>query len=243
MARLFDDALSQFLSLGSAVVTAPPFTLSAWAEFDAIAANTGVIGVGDASSTRPYYLLMLGSGDECQFQARDDAGGFHFAQSSSDISVNTLHHMAAVVASSSSRSVYLDGGNKDTDSDDITITAGSIDQTIIGKNSNNQGQWYMSGSIAEGAIWSAALTDAEIASLAARASPLLVRPQSLVSYWKLIRDEDQDIVGGFDMTANGGPTIASHPPMIYPAQLYIGIPVGAAPPAGIEIFRRRIEGY
>ena len=55
-------------------------------------------------------------------------------------------------------------------------------------------------------------------------SPLFVRPQNLVAYWPLIRDEDQDRVGGYDMAAYNTPSVAAHPPIIYSAQLHIPAP-------------------
>jgi hypothetical protein len=42
-----------------------------------------------------------------------------------------------------------------------------------------------------------------------------------VAYWPLIRDTDDDIVGGYSLTANGGPTIAVHPPVLYAAGEHI----------------------
>ena len=88
----------------------------------------------------------------------------------------------------------------------------------------------MDGRIAEAAIWNVELTDAEVAILGKGFSPPFIRPESLVFYAPLIRDEDDDRVGGLSLTAYNTPTIASHPPIIYPAPPFLSFPTGAAPP-------------
>ena len=69
------------------------------------------------------------------------------------------------------------------------------------------------GSIAEAAIWSAALTDDEILSLAKGFTPDQIRPQSLVFYAPLIR-ELQDLRGGLTITNNNGANVSNHPRVI-----------------------------
>ena len=72
----------------------------------------------------------------------------------------------------------------------------------------------MDGLIAEVGIWNAALTAAEIASLADGMTCDKVRPQSLVFYAPLVRDLI-DQKGGLAITNNNGATVAPHP-RIYP---------------------------
>jgi hypothetical protein len=101
----------------------------------------------------------------------------------------------------------------------------------------------MSGSIAEAAIWNVALTDAKVAILAAGFSPLFVDPQSLVAYWPLVRDTDDDVVGGYDMTAYNTPTVASHPPKIFypvsPHSVYFAAAAADAMPMAMDHYHRR----
>ena len=59
-------------------------------------------------------------------------------------------------------------------------------------------------------MWNAALTDAEIASLAKGYKPTRIRPQSLVFYAPLIRDL-QDTRGSLAITNNNSATVANHP--------------------------------
>jgi len=68
----------------------------------------------------------------------------------------------------------------------------------------------MGGQIAEVGIWNAALTAAEIASLAKGMTCDKVRPQSLVFYAPLVRDLI-DQKGGLTITNNNAATVADQP--------------------------------
>ena len=70
------------------------------------------------------------------------------------------------------------------------------------------------GLIAEAAVYNAALTAAEVASLAKGMTPDKIRPQNLVYYAPLVRDLI-DQKGGVTITNNNGATVANHP-RIYP---------------------------
>ena len=85
---------------------------------------------------------------------------------------------------------------------------------------------YTDSIIAEAAVWNVDLTDAEVAILAAGYSPLFVRPQFLVAYWSLFGDSspEPDIIGGYDMTLNNGPTQATHPIIHYPVRTLFTVP-------------------
>src|ERR1700741_5384202 len=89
-----------------------------------------------------------------------------------------------VWSASKSRSAYFNGGGKATNS--ATQTPSGINATAIGAFLDTSPDRYHAGMVAEAAIWNVALTDAEVAVLAAAISPLAVRPGSLVAYWPLI---------------------------------------------------------
>jgi hypothetical protein len=72
----------------------------------------------------------------------------------------------------------------------------------------------MDGKIAEVGIWNAALTAAEVASLAKGMTCDKVRPQSLVFYAPLVR-ELIDQKAARAITNNNAATVADHP-RIYP---------------------------
>lgn len=63
------------------------------------------------------------------------------------------------------------------------------------------------------AIWNAALTTPEIASLAAGFTPEQIRPQTLQFYAPLVRDLI-DVRGGRAITNVNSATVATHPRII-----------------------------
>ena len=73
---------------------------------------------------------------------------------------------------------------------------------------------FLDGRLAEVGIWNAALTAAEIASLAKGMTCDKIRPQNLVFYAPLVRDIN-DQKGGLTITNNNGAAVANHP-RIYP---------------------------
>lgn len=241
MARLFDNGSSQYLSNSNAVRNAYPLSISAWFNSDDDTITQGLVALADNNSSRRVTLNITNGNN---VYVSDVGSSARTATTSTTWTANTWHHAGGVFVSTTERSVFLDGGGKDT----TTISSGQtwgMDTTYIGVNENGATvtlYQYMSGSIAEVGIWNVELTDAEIAILALGYSPLLIRPQSLVAYWPLIgrTSPEIDIVGGYDMTLNNGPTTAAHPPILYHDGLYtIPESVPAGPPP-IALYRRRI---
>jgi hypothetical protein len=175
------------------------------------------------------------AGDPVHWRARD-AGVNSDAKTTAGYSANTWHHACGVEYSSNSRAAFLDGGNKGTNA--VLSTPAGLDTTSIGVALRAGGPiGYLDGMVAEVAIWSAALTDAEVAILALGYLPLAVRPQSLVAYWRLIRDTDEDIVGGYSLTAVNGPSIGAHCRVIESAPPTLGM-LAVADGTGPTVDRR-----
>ena len=241
MARLFDDAQSEYLD-GTPPVVEIPCTMACWANND-LDSDRDFFALWNVSDTN-YCILAFnssGGGDHLRsFQKGADAAAITPCVVGDVWPLNEWHHACGVFSATNARSVFFDGGNKGTDATEVGATDG-FSTVEIGRFSTS----YWSGMIAEAAIWNVALTDAEVAILAKGYSPLFVRPQSLVAYWPLIRDEDQDRVGGYDLTPVNGPSIAVHPPVIYPAPraFYMaaaGAPSGVASRAIYDYRRRRV---
>lgn len=240
MAILFDDGSTEYLQYGSPVHTTEPMTMAAWLYTDSIAIEESAMGIFDTAGGSTWYALELRGQD-----ANDPVSAFQrgtadgVARSSSGPSANTWFHGCAVFTSSTSRAAFFNGGSKGTDSTEIT-TAG-LDVTCIGGRRDSTPSAYWSGSIAECAIWSVALSDAEVALLAKGFSPLFFQPQNLVSYWPLIYLTDiNDRIGDGNMTAYNTPVTAVHPPkIIYPSPLFSAFGA-AAVPAGQPTMLRNI---
>lgn len=227
MARAFDDGSSQFIYCTPALTTSFPFTMACWFNTDDLTTAQALMSNNDQFNVDYIYMYLNPTPDYL-------AVSINGASSSQYIAVNSSHtadswyHACYVGAASNDHKVLLNAGNSGTSSTDVGAIT-SFDASGIGAQVDSSPSDYMSGMIAEAAWWNAALTDAEVAVLAAGYSPLLVRPQSLVAYLPLIRDDDEDLIGGVSFTASGSPTVGDHPPVRYAVGPYnIGVPAAAA---------------
>mgnify|MGYP001558445184 CR=1 FL=1 len=155
----------------------------------------------------------------------------------SGYTADTWHHIGGVWDGNSSRTAYLNGSAGTTNTVTRTITSST---TIIGAYSGFGGyQGFWPGYLAEAAMWDAALTAAEMATMADGFSPLLVRPGNLVAYWPLYGriSTEPDYVGGFNMTLTGGDANADHPKIFKPPYHNIGVPTAVATKS-LPIFSR-----
>lgn len=216
MARQFNGS-TQYLDRSSAVVSAVPLTMSCWAYFDA-AVNHTMLGITAAGSQQIFILdaPFSGLGFNSIRVYADNGGAADSAVSAGTVSLSTWAHCVAVFASSTSRTVYLNGSA--TAGGGTNVAMGAVDRTTAGKLFFNGGSSnFMQGRIAEAGVWSVALTADEITSLSKGVSPLLVRPQSLVSHWPLMGRASPEIDprGALDLTVTGA-TQAEHPPVYYP---------------------------
>ena len=227
MSRSFDDASSQYLFDTTAPITVEPITMACWFYADDDAATGALMSLGDFDGQN-VWLLLAHSNDN--IYARQYTGGVLAAAGVGSFSIDTWHHACAVYAATDDRKVYLDGGAPGTNT--AVGSPSGIDTVTVGSYAYNgsRGRSPFSGRLAEAAMWNVALTANEISMLADGYSPLFVRPQNLVFYPPLVRDNDEDIVGGLSLTAVNSPTVAAHPPMIYPAPpIFYSIPSGEAP--------------
>ena len=240
MARAFDDGSSQYLSVSSAAHSSYPLALVAWAYSDDAAAGQHVLSIGEGSGNSNFHSLLLAggvAGDPLRAQTRA-AGSTNHASTSTGYSANTWHHLAGLFVSATDRRALIDNGGKGTDSTSRSPTG--LDTTRIGVVAINTPFNYMSGYIAEAAVYDLSVwpgaTDSDKAdafeaaalpALAAGYSPLLV-PLGLVFYCPLIRDNDEDLSGGLSLTASGSPTVEAHPPVLYAAAPHYNIAPAAA---------------
>lgn len=244
MSRAFDDGSSQYLKVDTEVAVMP-CSMACWFWTDDDTINQGLITLNSViAQYNGLWMYARGADTGDPVAARGYLGGSSGqAESTSGFSTSTWHHACAIFAAADDHAAYIDGGSKGTDS---TWFGGnnSFDNTCAGAlyywgAANPTIASPMSGRIAEAAIWNVALSDAEVAMLGAGFCPLFVKPENLVGYWPLIRDTDDDVVGGHDMTPANSPTIAAHPPDVMhpPPLITLGVPA-AAPVAGQPMMLR-----
>jgi hypothetical protein len=202
-----DFATSQYYTGAFIPVTAYPFTMSVWAR-PRNSLNRNILTLGSTTGTSRIALRYLNT--YAASMLVDNAGSQTATTTTATSAVNTWAHLSAVFASAANRSVYLDGGGKTTSTTSRPFNA-AIDVTGVGVAivSGSVNQAANITSVAEAAIWSEALTDDEIATLATGIRPSLVRPDKLVFYVPGIRDVI-DFSRGGALTPNGTPTLFPH---------------------------------
>lgn len=207
MARRFDDASSQYLTVSSIPVTSTPLTIACW--FYMVAASELSVSCYEIGS--PNHGFFLQPYNDSTVYATAIGGSGSGSASQTSISLNTWHHAAATFASASSRTAWLDGSAGTANTTNVG-TLNTLDTMEIGGSSAFSE--YGDGRMCEVGIWDVELTSVEISDLADGVSPLAIRENSLIFYAPLVRDEDQDEVGGLSFTATNTPTVEDHMPDI-----------------------------
>jgi hypothetical protein len=201
------NGTNQYFTTSAVPVTAPPFTFGCWFKTTQMSQSPALISLVNSSNTANIFGLYFrgsASGDPIQLLSAPPAT--NTVSSTTGCTSDKWHHACGVHTSLSSRTIYLDGGSSATNT--ATLTTAGIDSLFIA--TNGLGANYLNGQIAEVGIWNAALTAAEVESLAKGMTCDKVRPESLVFYAPLVRDL-QDLSGGLTITNNNAATVATHP--------------------------------
>jgi len=198
---------ADYLTNESPSLTAAPLTLACWVKPNSIRDHDACITIG-SSSANQLFALNLRASSQVTMEVRDSSGG-NLALSASDYSASVWQHVAGVCASTVSRQAFLDGvgGTVNT----ASRTPSSVDRIRIGEWTSTWARPF-DGEIAECAIWNVALSAGEIAAMSNGLSPILIRPESLVSYYPLVRDYI-DHVGGNTVSPNNTVVWANEHPI------------------------------
>ncbi len=214
MARGFVAASSQYMYNATGVVTAAPLSISCWL----YPTNSGTLqvfgGLWNSAANTDYFRLDKDTGNLLRWRiARSSTAG---AISVAAMNINAWNHAAGIEVTNASHFVWLNGV-KSAESTTSKIPAG-INSVAIARHHGSTPANYMDGYVAEFAVWNAALADAEVTMLSKGCSPLVVRPQSLVLYIPLIRDNDKCIFRqALTFSLGGVPAVQVHPKVFYPA--------------------------
>jgi len=203
------NGTNQRMSTASAPATNVPLTMACWFNCDDTINNQRLLET--RQSNLNYYALTvrgLTAGDPVAI-AISQGGTISITNTTAGYSSATWHHACGVFETTTSRAVYLDGANSATNSDSRTPSTPTSFQIGAFLDGATPIQ-HFDGRMAEIGIWNAALTAAEIASLAKGMTCDKVRPQSLVFYAPLVRDL-VDAKGGLTITNNNSATVANHP--------------------------------
>ena len=200
------NGTNQYISRATAPVTVTPLTLACWFNPDLL--HNGALCAVDSFPSSNWFALFANITGKVAASAVG-SGSASDATTTANYTIGSWNHCCGVFASSTSRTIYLDGANSVTNTQNRTPL--SIGETVIGaRRFAGAISAFSDARIAEVGIWNDALTAAEIASLAKGMTCDKVRPQSLVFYAPLVRDLI-DQKGGLTITNNNGATVATHP--------------------------------
>jgi len=211
MSRTFVRASSQYLGNGSSCPVATyPFTVAGWA----LPSSTGdraLVSMGQAGVTQRHLLYITAS----DLRAFSGNGGTSGQSSGISAGNGSWIHCAGVYSANNNRVSYVDGANGVSNS--TTVNVSGLDRIYFGAYYNNglTAGFYYDGLMAEWGVWNVALTAAEIGSLAAGVSPLMVRPDALVAYYPMYaRATDEEDWSGIHTLTNTGTTAGTSRPRI-----------------------------
>jgi hypothetical protein len=151
------------------------------------------------------------------------------------VSTGTWNHGCAVFASTTSRTVYLNGTAATTDT--TAIAEGANTLLTIGTRyaASTKIDWFP-GSIGEVGYWNVALTQDEITALSKGVSPRFIRPQSLIDHIPLIGRDSPEIGTKGGSYALTGTSNADHPRIFYPnSPVHVGKGTSGSPPPSSNI--------
>lgn len=178
-------------------ISAIPLTMAGW--WNDAGAGSGSNGtlcsLGHTVTANQFIALIVTSGGNASCNARDSATAGSIISSTTTITFNgTWHHFCVVCASSTSRTIYLDGGGSATDT---ASRNPSLNSFALGlrKTTTVLANIGASSQLAETSLWNVALTASEVASLAAGVSPLCVRPASLKFHTDCAGQKGVNILG------------------------------------------------
>lgn len=195
---------NQYLSAADPIDTAP-LTMAGWFNIFQINLGQFIFIISQSSSNIDNcFGMIVNSANNLRGIIRQ-AGANTTFDTTATISQNTWFHACVVFESSTSRTLYLNGGNSVTNTTSRTPVAANL--TII---TTGFGSETMRGRAADCAVWNTALTAAEVESLSKGFSASLIQPGNLVYYTPLIRNLSE-IAGGATITNNGTATVYEHP--------------------------------
>jgi hypothetical protein len=206
---------------GRSTITAisTPLTMAAWVwprQNTAAQVQFSLNSADNASERAQLTIDGTAAGDPLALGVITDGGTSATLTGTSSTATNAYKHVAGVFESTARRILYVSGVAEGTNTLSRALSNISIPSIGSRKNAGTYGAFW-TGGIAEAAIWSAALTADEIASLASGAAPFMIRPASLVFHAPLTGRETATEIDqvGAAITLNNSPAIGTDHPRIY----------------------------
>ncbi len=213
MARGVFSNINRFESTSGESLT-QPLTAAGWMYYTATTGTQSPCELISASSPWNEMRFYTNPGTLRFYTAIKGTGNAY--PQGPDLTLNTWHHVACVSANSTSHTVYVDGVPGTTSTVSAVITG--VSRACFGALTS--GAYPLAyGYIAEWGVWEAALTQADLTSLAAGFTAPFVRPDALVGYYQFLKSTGDQIdqSHGHDTIENGTVGAFAHPPLRKPA--------------------------
>lgn len=168
-------------------------------------------------------------------RARHTGGGTNKDITGSSISAGSWAHAMVTWSSAADEwKYYLNGSQVGSTATGLGTISGTPAVFYLGNDTFSE---YAVGDLAEWGVWTAALTAAEVASLAKGFSPLLVRPASILDTFAVMGSASPEPGSrGNSATLGGTPAKADHPRIIYPRRRTVYKAIPAAGGSSIPVF-------
>jgi hypothetical protein len=150
-----------FTTASSGLINAYPYSVFALFSAPDVSTNQGLFSSGNVAANNARTQFDINAGAVRQIDV-DAGGSAALATSAASLTANTLFSVAGVSASAASRSVYINGGGKVTDTTAITLS-GTHTETRVGAIAKNAAIGNFTGEIPFLIALRSALSDAEIA--------------------------------------------------------------------------------
>ena len=200
MARDFPGG-SSFLTIADNLgITDVPMSVSGWMNLDTLIYSV-LFWLGDQSVANHYIKFQYFGGTDAPvtFETRSGNPSNAIAET-----VNTLvsgwNHLYGETSAPTARRCVLNGDFANQGTNTTNRSFPTTNRTALGMARDSTPDGNVDGLLAEVGVWNVALTDAEVASLAAGVSPLRIRRANLVAYWPL---QGNSVSGTFDASGNG----------------------------------------
>lgn len=222
MARSFVAGSSQYGDTASTPISAYPFSMSVWVKTNAPSATQEAFAMSSSASNNPLAAIRVRgdlTDDIVEWLVRNNAStsGTPISSGPSGGAGGNVWTLVTCVATSvTSRSIFINGANKVTNTTDLTgawsptkLCCAALARTTVGN--------YSTIELAELAVWNAALSDAEVASLFVSSqtgkNPSEVLTGNCVGYWPFLgtTSPEPDSIGGIDFTLYNSPSQSTHP--------------------------------
>jgi len=239
---------NQALYCEGAVAESMPFAVGVWFRAKTTSNNHPLFWMGDKYDSNIWCDLEARggqAGDPVRLVQKWGPANYRDAESEA-YSAQTWHHLVGVWASTTSRSIWLDGVDSANSSESVELAG--YNRTALGALLDASPTYEDWQELAEAAVWHRVPAAWEIQAMAARWSPLFFL-DGLEHYYPLggrFGQNYRDIVGGYDLAdwSTAVEWVADPPGIIYPDDPQLGqyrVQIGPYEVAAGEVFHTGAE--